>query len=268
MRRLSTTFVTSTLILFLAGSACRDATEPLQPEPLFGLPLTGNIAVTTATSGEELDPDGYTVTVDLLLSQPTPTNGTTTFGGVLTGVHLVQLNGVAGNCSVSGGNPQTVVVLLGGTAGVNFAVSCVGTTPPPPPPPPPPAGVRVTGLGATLPTNERLEFDFDVTDPPAGRMLITWYASYPPPAGVERLTVDPADPATQIASLQRTSATCVQFSGTGRLDITGELKFFVVDVCDNGSPGTGGDTFGILIQSDNWQRLDPLSEGDIVIGGP
>src|SRR5881394_2692596 len=33
-----------------------------------------------------------------------------------------------------------------------------------------PATTRVTGLGATLPPNERLEFDFNVTDAPGGRM--------------------------------------------------------------------------------------------------
>lgn len=131
-----------------------------------------------------------------------------------------------------------------------------------------PASTRATGLGATLPPNERLEFDFNVTDAPGGRMVITWYASYPPPAGVERLTVEAADPATQIVSFRRTSAACVQFSGTGRLDITGELKLFFVDVCDNASPGVGLDTFAIVIQSDNWERTQTLSEGDIVIGAP
>ena len=129
-----------------------------------------------------------------------------------------------------------------------------------------PATTRVTGLGATLPPGERLEFDFNVTDAPGGRMVITWYSSYPPPAGVERLTVEPTDPATQILSFNRTSAACVQFSGTGRLDISGELKVFFIDACDNGQPGAGLDTFGINIPSDNWLRADTLSEGEIVIG--
>jgi hypothetical protein len=129
-----------------------------------------------------------------------------------------------------------------------------------------PATTRVTGRGATLPPNERLEFDFNVNDAPGGRMLVIWYASYPPPMGVERLTVDPADPATQILSFKRTSPKCVQFSGTGRLDITAEIKVFFVDVCDNASPGVGFDTFAIDIPSDRWQRLQTLSEGDIVIG--
>jgi hypothetical protein len=129
-----------------------------------------------------------------------------------------------------------------------------------------PATTRVTGIGATLPPGERLEFDFNVTDAPGGRMVITWYSSYPPAAGVEKLTVEPTDPATQILTFNRTSATCVQFSGTGRLDISGELKVFFIDACDNGQPGAGFDTFGINIPSDNWLRADTLSEGEIVIG--
>jgi hypothetical protein len=129
-----------------------------------------------------------------------------------------------------------------------------------------PAATRVTGLGATLPPGERLEFDFDVTDAPAGRMLVTWYSSYPPAGRAERLTVDTADPATQILSFRRTSTTCVQFSGTGRLDITDEIKVFLIDVCDNASPGTGFDTFAINIPSDNWERSQTLSEGEITIG--
>jgi len=129
-----------------------------------------------------------------------------------------------------------------------------------------PATTRITGRGATLPPGERMEFDFDVTDAPGGRMVITWYSSYPPPDGVEHLTVEASDPGTQILAFKRTSAACVQFSGTGRLDISGELKVFFVDACDNGQPGTGLDTFGINIPSDNWQRADPLSEGEIVIG--
>lgn len=131
-----------------------------------------------------------------------------------------------------------------------------------------PASARITGLGATLPPGERMEFDFNVTDAPGGRMVVTWYASYPPAWGVEHLTVDASDPATQILTFSRTSAACVEFSGTGRLDITGELKVFIIEACDNANPGVGFDTFKIRVPSDNWERLDPLTEGDIAIGTP
>src|SRR5439155_1994954 len=64
---------------------------------------TGSLTVTTATSGAsgDLDPDGYTVSVDGgAASQPIPDNGSVTFTGP-AGDHTVALSGVAGNCTVS-----------------------------------------------------------------------------------------------------------------------------------------------------------------------
>src|SRR3989454_1015434 len=91
-------------------------------------PGTGDLDVTTATTGSDLDPDGYVVTVDGTTNQPIGTNGRVTFSGVSAGSHTVALSGVASNCSVSGGNTNTVNVPSGGTATVSYAVTC--TTPP------------------------------------------------------------------------------------------------------------------------------------------
>src|SRR2546428_627163 len=90
----------------------------------------GNLTVTTSTGGSNLDPDGYTVTVDGTTSQPIATNNSTgiTFTGLAAGSHSVALSGVAANCTVSGGNPQTVTVPSGGTVTAAFTVTC--TTPP------------------------------------------------------------------------------------------------------------------------------------------
>src|SRR5881394_1219506 len=89
---------------------------------------TGNLTVSTSTTGSNLDPDGYTVTVDGGASQAVATNGSVTFTGLSAGSHGVVLSGVAGNCTVSGGNTQTVNVPSGGTASTTFAVSCSATT--------------------------------------------------------------------------------------------------------------------------------------------
>src|SRR5207248_3256849 len=78
-------------------------------------PQTGNLTVSTSTSGSNLDADGYTVTVDGGASQAIGTNGSVTFMGFAAGSHSVALSGVAANCSVSGANPQTVTVPSGGT---------------------------------------------------------------------------------------------------------------------------------------------------------
>ena len=89
---------------------------------------TGNLSVTTSTTGSSLDPDGYSVTVDGGASQAVATNGSVTFTGLSAGSHSVQLTGVAANCAVSGANPQTVTVPSGGTASTAFTVSCSATT--------------------------------------------------------------------------------------------------------------------------------------------
>jgi hypothetical protein len=138
----TTSFAIATLMSAgLAAPACRDATAPYEPAPLAptssildpildpvtGI-LTGTIAVKTTTGGLSLDPNGYTVTVDLLSSKWIATNGSVTFS-VVTGAHTVVLSGVASNCQVSGGNTQVVTVLLGSTASANFSVNCAATGP-------------------------------------------------------------------------------------------------------------------------------------------
>src|SRR5690242_18182347 len=89
---------------------------------------TGSLAVTTTTSGSNLDPDGYTVAVDGGTGQAIGINTSFTFNGVATGSHTVTLSGVAGNCTVSGGNSQTTTVASGQTATVTFSVTCAALT--------------------------------------------------------------------------------------------------------------------------------------------
>src|SRR5947199_225113 len=103
--------------------------NPASPQPSADLlpPLTGSIQVSAPTTGSDLDPNGYTATLDLLQSQSVPTNGSTTFSGVLLGVHAVQLSGVASNCGLNSSNPQTVT-LTGSSATVSFSVGCTAPT--------------------------------------------------------------------------------------------------------------------------------------------
>jgi len=91
-------------------------------------PSTGDLTVTTSTTGSNVDPDGYTVTLDGSTSRATGTNGSVTFTGLSAGNHTVALSGVAGNCSVSDGTSRTVNVPAGGTGSTSFAVSCAATT--------------------------------------------------------------------------------------------------------------------------------------------
>jgi hypothetical protein len=87
-------------------------------------PTTGDLSVTTSTSGSSLDPDGFSVAVDGGAGQAIGINGSFTFTNLSAGNHSVALSGVASNCTVSGANPRTISVPSGGTASTTFSVSC------------------------------------------------------------------------------------------------------------------------------------------------
>ncbi len=92
-----------------------------------GCVSAGNVFVSASTTGVDLAPDGYTVTVDGSASQPLGTNGNVTLTGVPTGSHSVALSGIAANCSLNGLDPQPVTVTAGATAAVSFALNCAPT---------------------------------------------------------------------------------------------------------------------------------------------
>src|SRR5207302_7215569 len=62
--------------------------------------LTGSLTVTTSTSGQSQDPDGYTFAVDGGTPQPIGINATIPLTGIPSGSRTVVLAGVAGNCTV------------------------------------------------------------------------------------------------------------------------------------------------------------------------
>jgi hypothetical protein len=86
----------------------------------------GSIRVTTATTGEDVDSDGYAV--QLVGYAPyafyLPVNGSFTYPSVQPGGYSVELRGVASNCTVTGANPRPVTVTIGATADAIFAVTC------------------------------------------------------------------------------------------------------------------------------------------------
>jgi hypothetical protein len=90
--------------------------------------LTGTITVKTTTTGDDPDPDGFTVSVSGSSDHSIPTNGSTDFSGVTAGSHQVELSGVADNCSVTSGNPANVTVSGGQSTEVDFTIDCVSLT--------------------------------------------------------------------------------------------------------------------------------------------
>jgi hypothetical protein len=104
-------------------------------------PTTGSIQVSVTSTGEPVDPTGYTIAVDGGSGQAITVGGTITISDVSSGPHTVTLGDLAQNCStVAGTNPQTVTVAAGETAQVAFAVICA---------PPPPAVTTLPATGVT-----------------------------------------------------------------------------------------------------------------------
>ena len=121
----SDTFEISVPNLFKLGGTLTDGDIVLGA----AAPSTGDLSVTATTTGESLDSDGYTATVDGTTSQPLATNdGRVTFTGLSAGSHTVVLSGVATNCTVTGGNSQPVSVTAGETASAAFSVRCAALT--------------------------------------------------------------------------------------------------------------------------------------------
>ena len=91
----------------------------------------GALDVVTATTGADLDPDGYTVSVDGGAATASGVNDTLSSPDLTPGDYEVLLSDVAANCSVGGANPRTVAVTAGATAETTFAVTCTTIVPPP-----------------------------------------------------------------------------------------------------------------------------------------
>src|SRR3989440_633556 len=91
-------------------------------------PTTGEVVVTTATSGSNF-PAGYTVTLDTGQSGTIGANDSVTATGIPTGDHMVTLSGVPGNCTLATPNPLAVTVTAGTTTQAGFTISCTGAGP-------------------------------------------------------------------------------------------------------------------------------------------
>lgn len=107
-RLLTTALALSATIVACGGD------DPTQPE-------VGTLQVVASTSGDDVDQDGYMVTLDGAQSQTVDANGAVTFSEVTAGAHLVELSGVASNCTVDGANPKSAT----SNAGANFDVNCI-----------------------------------------------------------------------------------------------------------------------------------------------
>lgn len=91
-------------------------------------PAAGTLTVTTRTTGDGADPDGYAFAIGDGDAQPIGPSASVSVGGVAAGAIQVELSGLADNCRVEGANPRPVTVPAGGAAEVVFAVTCSAGT--------------------------------------------------------------------------------------------------------------------------------------------
>lgn len=107
------------VVLTIAAVGCGDDDDDLIA------PSLGDLEIFTVTTGDDLDANGYTVTIDGVNGPAIPANGSVTEQGLPAGPYLIGLAGVAANCSVQN-NPRTVDVVGGQTVSTIFDVICSG----------------------------------------------------------------------------------------------------------------------------------------------
>jgi Tol biopolymer transport system component len=101
----------------LLAVAC---SEPIDPD------TPGSIKVTVTTTGEEIDPDGYTI-YGALSEDRLASNGSIVLDSLTANATIeVRLADIAPNCSYTGPGADTVMVQAGRRASVTFALACVG----------------------------------------------------------------------------------------------------------------------------------------------
>jgi len=102
--------------LMIVAVGCGDDDEPTPP-------TLGDLDVVTVTVGDDIDANGYTITVDGIPGPSIGVNTTVTLEDLPAGPYLIGLDGVAVNCDVQN-NPRDVDVVAGLTETTQFDVTC------------------------------------------------------------------------------------------------------------------------------------------------
>lgn len=83
----------------------------------------GSVELTITTEGENLDPDGYVVTLNGRVAETVGINSSLTWRGVGAGDRSVRVDGIAPDCVLSGPNPHPIVVEAERVA-VSLEITC------------------------------------------------------------------------------------------------------------------------------------------------
>ena len=97
------------------------------------VPNAGTLLITTATTGFDLDPNGFFVVMHTVgqlqdVARGIGANDTLVRNNVTAGALRVELSGLADNCAVQGINPREVAVTAEATTEIDFVVLCAATT--------------------------------------------------------------------------------------------------------------------------------------------
>src|SRR5881396_2188217 len=107
------------LVLSALAAACSD--------PL--IVRIGDVRLSVATTGADLDPDGYAIALDGGAGLAIASNDARILPGLPAGSHTFLLSGLAANCTVGGSNPRDIEVGSHETTQVSFAVACAALPP-------------------------------------------------------------------------------------------------------------------------------------------
>ncbi|MBT8396251.1 MAG: hypothetical protein HKO65_00645 [Gemmatimonadetes bacterium] len=112
----------------VAGDNPRTVTLPLSTPgaTVFEVTCPVGLQVRTVTTGANLDPDGYHLTIDAGAPVDIGINATQNYT-LMPGDHELELSLVAGNCTVSPDNPRTVTLPTDSDIETVFNVTCEGT---------------------------------------------------------------------------------------------------------------------------------------------
>jgi|GEM_PF-2731830 len=101
-----------------SNSTGPDSDPNSEPEP-----TTGTVEITTNTSGNDQDDDGYKVTIGNN-EKDISINETVSFDNLDEGNYDAELSNIAGNCSVNGDNPRSISVTADETTSATFEIQC------------------------------------------------------------------------------------------------------------------------------------------------
>jgi hypothetical protein len=104
-------------LLALGTIACGD--DPA------GQPAVGRLILHTVTTGEEVDPDGYTMRVDEGEPVALAANGTVETAGLTAGDHQVEIGDIASHCHETPSNPLAFAIEEDQTTEITFEVVCL-----------------------------------------------------------------------------------------------------------------------------------------------